>query len=515
MYFRSLKSLLLLVVTFLLFGASDVLAQYGFDAPGGAGAGAAVGIAPVDASVDGGIIPIGGTSQVVVLFRNEGAQQVVTGKINLYPSSNASAEVSLNQCAEGPLASGAECAIAISVKGLRTGAWRLEMLMLHSGRSRLVTATLSGSVEAGEDSSNSLTNDIEILPKDVDFGSLSTSQSLVQSVVLRNVTSKNIKISDIDISASDRAGYSVVSECDELKSGQACVAAIKWLPNQKGPATGVLVVNHSGPSGLVSVNLSGVYQPEDVVKAEIFPEAIPGKGLLVTSQDEVDFGSSVVSASTITVSLVNTGDTAMTLNEIKISGSDNGINIAGKGCAAGVVLEPVSACPLTITWSPTRLGDLLDDVQILHNGVRGVLVLPVRGSAEGVVSQDQKAIVLQDVSVPAPTRVIGSADPTAQQNKPQPSKPISSQNAAGALDGLKITSFSSNRAIVNGPGGSRLIFNGEPVMLGGVMWDVKIQKNGIEFSNGSNRILLLFDRSLSSLNRSSLQTSARNVAVEN
>lgn len=513
MYFRSLKSLLLLVVTFLLFGAGNVSAQYGFDAPGGVGAGAAVGIAPVDASIDGGIIPIGGTSQVVVLFRNEGAQPVVTGKINLYPSSNASADVSLNQCAEGPLASGAECAIAISVKGLRTGAWRLEMLMLHSGRSRLVTATLSGSVEAGEDSSNSLTNDIEVLPNDVDFGSLSTSQSLVQSVVLRNVTSKNIKISDIGISASDRSGYSVESECDELKSGQACVAAIKWLPNQKGPATGVLVVNHSGPSGLVSVNLSGVYQPEDVVKAEIFPEAIPGKGLLVSSQDEVDFGSSVVSASTITVSLVNTGDTAMTLNEIKISGSDNGINIAGKGCAAGVVLEPISACPLTITWSPTRLGDLLDDVQILHNGVRGILILPVRGTADGVVSQDQKAIVLQDV--PAPTRVIGSADPTVQEDKPRTSKPISSQNAAGALDGLKITSFSSSRAIVNGPGGSRLIFNGEPVMLGGVMWDVKIQKNGIEFSNGSNRILLLFDRSLSSLNRASLQTSARNVAVEN
>jgi len=512
MYFRVLKFLLLLVATFLLFGAGDLQAQYGFDAPGIAtSGGGAVGIAPVDPDVDGGIIPIGGTSQVVVLFRNEGAQPVETGKINLYPSSNASAEVSLNQCAEGPLASGAECAIAISVKGLRTGAWRLEMLMLHSGRSRLVTATLSGSVEAGEDSSNSLTNDIEALPNEVEFGSLSTSQALVESVVLRNVTSKPIRISDLVVRSSTQSGYSVESECDELQSGQACVVSVKWSPNQSGPATGVLIVNHSGPSGLVSVNLNGVYQPDAAVAADIFPSAVPGRGLLVSSQNEVEFGDAVASASTITVSLVNTGDTALTLNEIKVSGSDNGLSIAGKGCAAGVVLEPVSACPLTITWSPTRLGEVLDDVQVLHDGVRGILVLPVRGKAEGVVSQDQKAIILQD----EPTRVIGSDDPTSEARSGRSSKAASAQNAAGALDGLKITSFSLKRAIVNGPGGSRLIFNGEPVMLGGIMWDVKIQRDGIEFSNGSNRILLLFDRSLSSLNRATTQTSGSSAVVEN
>ena len=74
-------------------------------------------------------------------------------------------------------------------------------------------------------------------------------------------------------------------------------------------------------------------------------------------------------------------------------------------------------------------------------------------------------------------------------------------NAASALDGLVITSFSATRAIVNGPGGSRLVFDGEPIMLGGVMWDVNIQKNGIEFTNEESRVLLLFDRSLSSVSR--------------
>ena len=107
------------------------------DVPGTRTSGnAAAGLVAVQPNVDGGSIPVGATAQVVVLFRNEGTQPVETGKINLYPSSNVSAYVSLNQCATEALPAGAECAIALSVKGLQAGPWRLEMLMLHSGRTR-------------------------------------------------------------------------------------------------------------------------------------------------------------------------------------------------------------------------------------------------------------------------------------------------------------------------------------------------------------------------------------------
>ncbi len=138
----------LLSVLFLIGFSSASYAQYpGFDAPGNRTVGGAIGLVPVQPSVDGGSIPTGATSQVVVLFRNEGSQPIETGAINLYPSSNISANVSLNQCEAEPLPSGAECAIAVSVKGLQAGAWRLEMLMRHTGQTRLVTSTLSGSID--------------------------------------------------------------------------------------------------------------------------------------------------------------------------------------------------------------------------------------------------------------------------------------------------------------------------------------------------------------------------------
>ncbi len=511
LYFVFLLPVFLVLV---LSGTTSHAQRSGFDDPGtrSASGGGGDGIVPVETNVDGGTIPTGATAQVVVLFRNEGSQPVETGVINLYPSSTVSGSISLNQCSTEPLPSGAECAIALSVKGLQAGPWRLEMLMRHSGRTRLVTTTLSGSVESSGENSDKLASDIETIPDEVDFGTLSASQTMVEPIILRNITSNPISMTDIYIDAREQAGLSLNTECETLDAGQACLATVTWSPQLKGPSSGVLVIKHDGPTALASVILKGEYTPDTVNQAEVFPEAVPGKGLLVSSQTEIDFGSDVGTASTITVSLVNAGDAPMIIEDIKIAGQDNGLNFKGDGCAVATVLEPIEACPLTLSWSPTRVGALLDDIQISHNGARGILVLPVRGTASQVVSQDQKAIVLKS----SPAAILGALDIAEDEGSkrnsgkrpppPKPSYATEVMNPASVLDGLKITSFAPTRAIVNGPGGSRIMFDGEEVLLGGIPWSVDIQKNGIEFAHQGQRVLLLFDRSLSSINRVSGQS---------
>lgn len=498
----------------LLFAAGPAHAQYpGFGDPGSrSGGGTGEGLVPVTPTVDGGTIPIGASAQVVIRFRNDGSQPVQTGLIRLYPSSNVSAEVSLNQCKDEPLPGGAECAIALSVKALQAGSWRLEMLMSHSGRARLVTTTISGQVESTGESSDKLTSDIEAIPDTLDFGSLNSSQTLVEPVILRNITSVPLDITDMYIDTSEQAGYSLKADCKKLAPGQACIAIVTWSPQLKGKSSGVLVVHHSGPTALSSIPLSGEYSPEDVAQAEVFPKAVPGKGLLVSSQTEIDFGTGVNTTSTITVSLVNAGDMPLTLQGIHLSGSDNGLSFKDDGCASGMVLEPIQACPLTVTWSPTRVGALFDDIQILHNGARGVLVLPVRGGADAPVSQDQKAILLSggnslEIAAPPPPGGGEAGDAPPKSGSP------SNLNPSGVLDGYKITSFSPTKAIINGPGGSRLVFDNEEAVLGGVPWLVSIQDNGIEFLREGHRILLLFDRSLSSINQVSASSSSASTAA--
>ena len=479
------------------------MADLGAIRGGGAAGG---GLVPVTPNVDGGTIPTGASAQVVIRFRNDGGQPVQTGLIQLYPSSTVSAIVALDQCKEEALAPGAECAVALSVKALQPGAWRVEMLMRHSGKTRLVSAALSGTVDASGDSTQKVASDIESTPDKVEFGSLDASQALTAPIILRNITSTALDIESVAIDASDQAGYTLKTECDRLEPGQACIAVVSWSPKMKGRSSGVLVVRHNGPTALTSVPLSGEYTPEETSQAEVFPQAVPGRGLLVASQTEIDFGEKVQTASTITVSLVNAGDAPLTIQDIRISGSDNGLSFKNDGCLAARVLAPIEACPLTITWSPTRVGTLFDDIQILHDGARGVLILPIRGGSDQPVSQDQKAILLSGISggsLPLDPSVDPNAVPSdAQVNAGGSSSYAASlPNTASLLDGYKITSFSPTRAIINGPGGSRIVFDNEEIVLGGVPWFVTIKKDGIEFLHQGQRILLLFDRSLSSINR--------------
>jgi len=498
------KSWLTLFAAASLFAAPLAFAQpAGFSDPGARTTGGAAGdFVPVEADVDGGDITVGATAQVVVLFRNDSGRPIQTGAIQLYPSSTVSASVALNQCAAEELPAGAVCAVGLSVKGLQAGSWRIEMLMRHSGRARLITATLDGQVTAGEGTEDRFISDIEAIPSELEFGSLDASQPVVRAVVLRNITSEAVDMNAVYIEAADQAGYSLRTDCARLEPGQACIVIVTWSPVLKGDASGVLVVEHSGPTTVASVNMTGDYDPAATEIAEAFPEAVPGKGLLVSSLDEVDFGSDVESVSAITVSLVNVGDAALELRDIKLASPDSsGVSISKTGCMSKMVLEPIEACPLTLTWSPVREGQLLDDVQVYHDGARGVLVLPVRGEASKIISQDTKPVRLASggtISASLP----GGADATegivfVRDETIDP---------ASVLDGFIVTSHSPKRAIIAGPGGSRIVFNGEEVVLGGILWNVTIRSSGVEFRTGDEKVLLLFDRSLSSVNRVTSQS---------
>lgn len=493
-----------------LFGHGAAMAQNdAFDDPGKAVrgvAGGAIGdLVPTAPTVDGGSISVGATAQVVVLFRNDSGQPITTGPIQLYPSSTVNATTSLNQCQQEPLPPGGSCAVSISVKALSAGDWRVEMLMRHSGRSRLVTATIAGKVEESDKQRENFSSDIESIPNEVKFGTVSSGQPVVKGVVLRNTTNDPITVNSIYIEAAEQSGFTLKTDCEKLAPGQACIVTITWSPNITGASSGVLLVEHSGPTSVASIPLDGQYTPADTTKADTFPKAVPGKGLLVSSQESVDFGKDINTGSALTVSLVNVGDAPIRLKTLHLSGGNDGLSIAKSGCVPGAVLQPVEACALTLNWSPVRQGAMIDDVQVTHDGARGVLVLPVKGAATAAISQDSKAVRL-DSSGAAVTTSVDRGGRGSSGGNGGGGQETASVDPASTLDGFAVTSHSPDRAIITGPGGSRIIFNGQKVVVGGFVWAASILPAGVEMKSGSEKVLLLFDRSLNSINRSGGQS---------
>lgn len=533
---QSLRYAALIVLAAAIFPAA-AQAQSAFDDPGArTSSGASGDLKPVSEKVEAGGVVVGSSAQVVVLFRNDDGKPLKTGAINLYPSSNITAAVGENQCAAEAIQPGEICAISVQVKGLQAGKYRIEMLMRHEGRAKLLTATINGSVEKAGDGGTDLANDVEVIPNSIDFGSLDESRSQVKAVILRNKTSKPITINDIKMDAGFESGFTVQSNCKELAVGAACIVTVLWAPQQKGPSTGTLIINHSGATGVAALEVTGKYDPEAADVAEVFPEAVPGKGLLTSSLKEINFGSGVAQSSSITASLVNIGDVPLTLTDIRMANSENGVRAEKTGCRAGVVLAPLEACPLTLTWEPVREGTIVDDMQIMHTGARGVLVMPLRGGAARAVNKDAKAInltgdyganaIIEKIQPLSMDDILDDGDEVMENGEKavvkKPGKKTTKKSSdgeegvsasrvvdvRGVLDGYTITSYSTKRAIIAGPGGSRVVFDGEQAVIGGVLWEITMRPSAIEFRNGDQKVLLLFDRSLSSVNLIGTQSSS-------
>lgn len=469
-----------------------------FDDPGARSIGSATttgnGLEPTKPEVDGGEIAVGGNAQVVVLFRNTTGQPIQVGAVNLYPSSTVTASIAMNDCAKEPLSPGAECPIALTVSAFQTGPWRIEMLVRHSGRSKVVTATVRGTVAAGKDGAETTKSDIQPIPDKVDFGTLSMGKPLVRSIMLRNITSTTITIKDVALQSSSNSEYALTTNCEKLATGQSCLVALTWSPQQKGPSEGFIIVQHDGPTGVTSIPVAAKFEPKAGEKANIFPDTIPGRGLLVATDEKIEFGEDVESEAAYTISLVNVGDADLELKNLSLSGADTGVSLLKKGCMKGVILAPVEACPLTVVWAPVRTGEMRDDVQISHDGARSVLIVPVTGTAKKIFSPDSKALVSRNGTY------------NRQVDRTQ------------ILQGYIVSSFSPTNAIINGPSGSRAVTQGQTVTLGGVQWVVNIVETGVEMIDADDqdtRILLLFDRSLSTINRTSSSQSSNTSETTN
>lgn len=480
-----------LIMVMMLTGMviSEAQAQTAFSDPADQVVEGGGGLMAVEQDIEAGTIPLGSTAQVIARFRNEGGRPIEFRDITLYPSSTVSSSISVNECITEPLSGGAECAVIISVKGLQPGSWRTEMLVRHTGRSRLVTARINGTVEVGDENVN-VSTDLEVNPSPVDFGTLEASRPIIRSLTIRNITSNPIKMSDMYIDAPQQSGYNLRTDCTELNSGQACIASILWSPIVEGPSSGFLVIEHTGPSAVTNIPLTGEFTPVEAEQAAVFPDSLPGKGVLVSSETEIDFGSEINAQSAITVSLVNVGDSDLTLNEIQLAGSEGGLRLASSGCEEGMVLEATEACPLTVSWSPTKVGAVIDDVQIRHDGARGILVLPIRGVASEAISSDSKPIIVSQQ---------GQTMTTTSQGTAATSSPMrGNNNEPPVLDGYVVTSHSSKHAIIKGPVGSRIVTDGKTTLIGGREWTVRVTDEGVRLISGDTIVILVFDRSLNS-----------------
>ncbi len=558
-----------LVVMLVALPMSQAHAQLGgFNDPTNATNNTSRDLVPQRENIDAGTLEPGGTKEIVTLFKNESGSDITITRVELIPTSNVSAEINLNQCQDGALESGVECAISVSVIANQSGRFEVNVLVNHDGRSRLTTANITGVIESGLSDLPVLgTAEIISDPETVDFGTSTGRTSLIRAITLKNTTSTLINIEDVRLVASNVSGFKIDDdECERLNAGQSCILTASWAPQVAGASEGVLVIDHSGATSVLNIPLKGVYSPEDAETAPLFPTPVPGKGLIITDLSSIDFGTSVDGAASITASVINEGDAPVTIRTLRLAGSDNGLTIAAGGCGQGTILLPTQACILSLNWSPKRIGPVIDDVIIRHTGARGALILPVRGGAVAVAETDKPLVssistgsseanffnsggdtsgsprfsgipplpastgIGQEIGVSietSPARDTSSQAPSLDTSTEQAVTAATTNNnmprqksiynlgyppgylASGAttsLDGFKVSSHSQTSAVLAGPRGRLVVNDGEVSLIGGARWIPRIVPEGVELIGETDVVLILFDRSFSSTARGAAGT---------
>ena len=455
--------------------------------------------------IDAGGIELGTTASVIALFNNSGIQPITVKDVKLFPPSNITAVVDLNQCTEKPLAPSAECAITIEVTGNQLGPFQMNVLVTHSGQSQVTSLNVTGEVSIGGDSGEQeVKTEIEADPVNLDFGTQNSHTPLVRAVAIRNPTSSAVNIENIILKAPTSSGFRLVDDnCGTLEPRAACVMTVSWSPTLEGTTEGVILLEHTGATSVLRVGVKGAFTIPDTEAAAPFPQPVSGKGLLLSDRTDIDFGSGLDSAAAITVSLVNQGDAPLNIQSIRTAGSDSGLSLDDDECR-GKTLDSGDACSLTVNWLPLRAGPIIDDIRIRHTGVRGTLVLPVRGDADTAASGESSVLSVIDMpKLPASALDTSKLSGATSEDVPPTPSSRGIQRKSGpktpSLDGYKVTSLAKDRAIIASPTGRRVVYDGKPVILSGAQWIPRITTEGVELIDDQSTILLLFDESLDAM----------------
>jgi len=411
------------------------------------------------------------------------------------------------------LKAGSKCAIIVSWMPDTEGAAQGVLNVSHSGKEMMTSVPLTGTYTPAQDAEGS----VSMTPTSLDFGTSNGGIPISRSILLSNKTTENIDISSINIDAADRSGFSYKSHCPAtLAPSGSCVLVVVWNPTSVGLAQGVMTVNHSGKEAVASLEMTGTFTPDAVTSAEMYPNSSPDEGLLVADKESIDFGSDVDEASSVVISLVNKGNADLTINDMSLSGLNNGIYFANKGCHEDIVLRPGSACPLIINWLPKRVGELTDSLQITHTGSRGILVIPVTGSSSGISEQgiemEKKATVEKEVGQffedyfydnMIKDGVLDSDtyfDSAIDINKVK--KEMVGFSTKEKMKDIRVTSHATDRAVLVLPAGDSVVVrDGMQTIIESVKWTVSIIPEGVLLTSKSGEeVALSFDRTLRSPN---------------
>jgi hypothetical protein len=215
---------------------------------------------------------------------------------------------------------------------------------------------------------------VELFPSTLNFGNQNVGSSSVSlTATLSNATSGVLTVAGISIAGDNSGDYSQTDNCGtSLAAGASCSLSVTFKPAALGPRNATLTVTDSDPSSPQTTSLTGVGTQPAVA---LSPTSIT-----------FPFQAINTSSAASPVTLTNTGNGALTITGMTVSGPFSQTNTCGSSVAPG------AKCTINAAFLPKSEGTATGSVTITDNAPGSPQMIPLTGQGLGKPSLSAKIV---------------------------------------------------------------------------------------------------------------------------
>ncbi len=316
-----------------------------------------------------GLAPVAGLSPTSLSFGNQlagatsAAQNVTlsnTGTAALQVASvtiSANFTIQTNNCGSS-LGAGNNCAIGVSFAPTQLGplAGTLTVTDNNSGT--------NGSIQTVSLSGTGIQPAVELSAGGLGFGDQPlNAPSAAQPVTLTNNGTAPLTVTAITVTANFAlATGTTCTASAPLVTGAHCQILVTFTPATSGTINGTLTITDNAPGSPQAVALTGIGTAPAV---GLSPVSLSFTGQITGTQSAAQ-----------TVKLTNTGNQALTLKSIGITGDFKQLNSCGLGLAIN------ANCSISVIFAPTAGGTRSGVITIIDNAGAGAQTVALTGQGE-------------------------------------------------------------------------------------------------------------------------------------
>ncbi len=297
-------------------------------------------------------VTLGSTKTISLTITNTGTAAVVFSKEALY--ANAFSETGLLLPYSLPL--GAHFTVAIKFVPKSSGQFAGYIVLGSNATNSLVSYQMTGTgvvQSAGT---------IAATPSSVSFGSVPLASSLSQAVQLKNTGTASLTISAWSTSNSAftlKGGTTPLT----LAAGSTANCTLVFTPTVTGTISASMTITSNASDNHLTLALSGT--------------GVTATRTLAATPTSLNFGNDIVGgATTLAVSLKNTGNSSITVSGVSVAATD----VTAGGGVNGATIAPGQTATLSVTFSPKQVETVSGSVKLSSNATGSPASIGVAGA---------------------------------------------------------------------------------------------------------------------------------------